>query len=117
MQEAVLPSFIRSSIRAEEGGGGAPSAREAVDGLSTTVGGEPVARWGATPNHHFKHSLESGFWSLGTYQIPEFSPRTGLQLTRIGLDASIKHGKKQLDLSKSDYSMKFPKFMKPQSLG
>ena len=48
-QEAVLPSFIRSSIRAEERGeGGAPSAREAVDGLSTTVGGEPVGRWGAT---------------------------------------------------------------------
>ena len=56
----MLPSFIRSSIRAEgEGGGGAPSAREAVDGLSTAVGGNPVARWGATPYHCLNQPLEN----------------------------------------------------------
>ena len=37
----------------------APSAREAVDGLSTAVGGKPVARWGATPYHCLNQPLEN----------------------------------------------------------
>lgn len=50
-KQCCHPSLdLQYGARAE---GGGASAREAVDGLSTTVGGEPVGRWGATLQHYF----------------------------------------------------------------
>ena len=60
-KQGCHPSLdLQYGAEGEEGRGDG-RGREAVDGLSTTVGGEPVARWGATPYHPLE-TLQS--WNL-----------------------------------------------------
>ena len=60
-KQGCHPSLdLQYGAEGEEGRGDG-RRREAVDGLSTTVGGEPVARWGATQYHPLE-TLQS--WNL-----------------------------------------------------
>ena len=69
----MLPSFIRSSI------GEAASAREAVDGLSTAVGGKPVARWVPPPTTAstslLRTYVETQNWKSPTIILKDWSQR------------------------------------------
>ena len=124
-KQCCHPSLdLQYGAEGEEGRGDG-RRREAVDGLSTTVGGEPVARWGATQYHPLETlqswNLSEPWNSLATLWVQPL--RAGLLVMNFGPPSlahmngtkSYKDGKKQLNFSCWNHFLKFLKSTKSKS--